>query len=88
MDKGREGVQNPGNFADVLYEWSLMHHYLSAAFPQRSANEHLGFNIYYLLHATEIPADAATGCQVNDLVEIGGDDASFLIIPRVSSHDM
>ena len=23
-DKGREGVQNPGNFADVLYEWSLI----------------------------------------------------------------
>ena len=21
--KGGEGVQNPGNFADVLYEWSL-----------------------------------------------------------------
>ena len=23
-DKGREGVKNPGNFADVLYEWSLI----------------------------------------------------------------
>ena len=23
VDKGREGVQNPGKFADVLYEWSL-----------------------------------------------------------------
>ena len=23
-DKGREGVQNPENFADVLYEWSLI----------------------------------------------------------------
>ena len=22
-DKGGEGVKNPGNFADVLYEWSL-----------------------------------------------------------------
>ena len=22
-DKGREGVKNPENFADVLYEWSL-----------------------------------------------------------------
>ena len=26
-DKGREGVQNPENFADVLYEWSLMLRY-------------------------------------------------------------
>ena len=24
-EKGGEGVQNPGNFADVLYEWSLMY---------------------------------------------------------------
>ena len=23
LDKGREGVKNPGNFADVLHEWSL-----------------------------------------------------------------
>ena len=23
MDKGREGVKNPENFANVLYEWSL-----------------------------------------------------------------
>ena len=23
-DKGGEGVKNPENFADVLYEWSLM----------------------------------------------------------------
>ena len=23
LDKGREGVKNPGNFADVLYVWSL-----------------------------------------------------------------
>ena len=26
-DKGGEGVQNPENFADVLYVWSLMHLY-------------------------------------------------------------
>ena len=24
LAKGREGVKNPGNFADVLYEWSLI----------------------------------------------------------------
>ena len=40
---------------------------ISAAFPQHSANEHIGFNdIHYLLHATEIPADSATGYQVNE----------------------
>ena len=28
-DKGREGVKNPGNFVDVLYEWSLIKHLIS-----------------------------------------------------------
>ena len=24
LDKGREGVKNPGNFADVIYTWPLI----------------------------------------------------------------
>ena len=49
----------------------------------------LGFNdIYYLLHATEIPADAATEIKITAKVEIGGDDANFIIIPWVPSHDI
>ena len=27
MNKGREGVKNPENFADVLYGWPLMIHF-------------------------------------------------------------
>ena len=35
-DKGREEVKNPGNFADVLYEWSLK------SFPQLQVVQQVG----------------------------------------------
>ena len=41
LDKGREGVKNPGNFADVLYEWSLKQ--LPSSWPLSAAQLPLHF---------------------------------------------
>ena len=40
-EKGGEGVQNPGNFADVLYVWSLRKQRLAKIGQNRSKSRTL-----------------------------------------------